>query len=664
MKSLYDLWRATANELAVWCCTSAARDIKTVASRIEHEGEEFLYLTLPTFGKALERALEEGRVDSNSFAGFKRGRGPLPLFLGGFLSQVFDPCDGQLLQEPNIDCIFAVRELTLMFGKILVPCTPARTRDAIEGYLECEQEVQMSAESITEEGHHAFQRVAGILWSDCFNDLERRIQSDASGSRQLLPRHGPGATADRLHGNAKYNQREWPLRMQGIFPYEEFALAYPLRHHIDAEDPSCDRYDSRMDHVSFLDPEMERPVRVITVPKTPKTDRIIAIEPTCMQYMQQALMAEMVDVLERDTPDVGFYRRFGRPDHSYDGVIPRSGDRTAADKRDRAKYIPSSFLGFNNQEPNRILAELGSQFGHLATLDLSEASDRVSVRHVEDLMSRWPLLREAVMAVRSTKAAIPGKFKHDPDRVIDLHKYASMGSALCFPVEAMVFVTTVFVGVERALSRPLTQQDLIGLVGKVRVFGDDIIVPVEFVHSVVQTLESYGFKVNRSKSFWNGKFRESCGGDYYDGTDITLIRVRRKLPSMRRNAQEVNSLVELRNQMYFLGLWQTSSRLDKAIEGILGNQYYPIVEPSSPVIGRNSAFLRPSASGWDEDSHVPLVKGYVLHERLPRNELDGDGALLKFFLKRGDEATFDKEHLERSGRPLPSTLKKRWMRPY
>jgi hypothetical protein len=49
MKSLMLLWQEVANELATWCCTSTRLDYKTVQSRVGHEGESFLTITLPNF---------------------------------------------------------------------------------------------------------------------------------------------------------------------------------------------------------------------------------------------------------------------------------------------------------------------------------------------------------------------------------------------------------------------------------------------------------------------------------------------------------------------------------------------------------------------------------------------------------------------------------------
>jgi hypothetical protein len=476
LKSLENLWRVAANELAAWCCTSAARDSKTVSSRTKHEGLSFLTITLPEFGKSFERSLESGLVDDDSFAGFRRASGPLPVFLGGFLRQVFDPVTGRLLHEPNVDCIFSIRQLTLMFQKILVDCSEERLRGAARGYMECEKEVANAVRYGSAELYSEFSRVAALLFEDVFTELENELYEGP-----VTPRHGPGATADRLRGNAKFDQLEWTTRLESLFPFWEHA-APNWRFASERAGVPFDTFVShgtselcRVDDVRFLEPGDERPVRVIFVPKTLKTPRVIAVEPTCMQYMQQAISNSLVRLIE----DV----RIGRNTRS---------------------NVLVGQIGFTDQMPNRRLARDGSLFGNLATLDLSEASDRVSVRHVESLVSRWPLLQEALMVTRSSKAEVPG------NGVVTLSKYASMGSALCFPVEAMVFLTAVYLGIERVLSRRLTRKDVWSFQGSVRVYGDDIIVPTDYVRSVIEVLESLGFKVNSHKSYWNGKFRESC----------------------------------------------------------------------------------------------------------------------------------------------------------
>nr|QDH88786.1 MAG: RNA-dependent RNA polymerase [Leviviridae sp.] len=106
---------------------------------------------------------------------------------------------------------------------------------------------------------------------------------------RLVPKHGPGSVADRLRSNAKWDQRSWPARLQPYFPAVEYLV------------PNAG-YQSELDQgLNIVEPGAETPVRVITVPKTLKTPRIIAIEPTAMQYVQQAVSRALRDaVLEDD----------------------------------------------------------------------------------------------------------------------------------------------------------------------------------------------------------------------------------------------------------------------------------------------------------------------------------------------------------------------------
>jgi hypothetical protein len=385
-----------------------------------------------------------------------------------------------------------------------------------------------------------------------------------------------------------------------------------------------------MESIDFLEPGSEIPVKVISVPKTLKTPRIIAMEPTAMQYVQQAILPEILTAIKRD-------------------------------------YLLDSCLGFDDQAPNQEAARRGSLYGDLATLDLSEASDRVSNQLVEIMMSDHPHLGEAVQACRSTRAAVPGH------GVVPLAKFASMGSALTFPIEAMVFLTLVALGIEKELNTRFSQKDAIRhLRGKVRIYGDDIIVPVMYVRSVIDHLESFGLVVNRRKSFWNGKFRESCGKDYYEGFDVSVVRFRTEFPTSRRHVSGIISTISFRNQLYFAGYWESCKWLDRKIGLIL--KYYPVVLPSSPVLGRHS-FLGYSTQRTHSGLFSPLVKGWVVHSVSPKDLLDDTGALLKFLLRKARRDRYspligsteppqsDSEHLERAGRPHAVNIKLRWASP-
>lgn len=606
MKSLLLFWREVLVELGTWCRVSTDQDFKTVLARFEQEGDEFLTITLPTLAKDLERGLAQGMVSPDLFLGFKK-RKNLPVFLGGFFEILFDRETGRLREDAYsnnpelIEAIFAIRQLSLMFGKLLKPCTPEREQKAFDQYLRVEEELKQWEADVKGEDLSSFRHIAKTL----FVEVLTKVDSDVYYN-ELYPKHGPGSTADRLLGNQKYDQYEWTSRLESVFPFGEYAI------------PSWRSYYI-LDRVQFLEPGAERPVRVVSVPKTQKTPRIIAIEPTCMQYAQQALSQRIVDLLETD------------------------------------KTV-SGMIGFTDQAPNQRLAQLGSIDGTLATLDLSEASDRVSWLLVKSgLLQYFPNLLEAVDACRSLRADVPGH------GVKPLVKFASMGSALTFPIEAMVFLTCAFHGISTALNRDFSYSLLKEYRDRVRVYGDDIIVPAEFATDVIQSLELFGFKVNDRKSFWTGLFRESCGKEFYAGEDVSITRVRRDVPSSRHDAQEVISLVSLRNQFYEAGLWKTAMYLDELVEGVL--PFYPVVMPESPAIGRNSFFGYENQKTGDY-LHNPLVKGYVVSSRIPKSEISGEGALLKCLLNRGDEPFQDKRHLERQGRPDAVRLKLRWVQPF
>jgi len=623
VKSLMSLWIRMAEDSAVHCCTSATSDINTVRRRFEHEGLSFLTITLPDYGKAIQKWLDHGQVGIHS--SFTKGRGGLPLFLGGFLSLVFDRDSGVLLDEPSIDAILALRQLTLSFAKISLPCSDARNRRAMEKYIECEKDVRQFDSQVGERDLADFERMSNLLFERVFTVVDRDVYYD-----RLLPKHGPGSVADYLTSNGKYNQRTWTSRLSEVFLPDRYLIPNP-------------RYSKELDKIDILEPEAEMPVRVITVPKTLKTPRIIAIEPTCMQYTQQALLRSILEAFYRDE-------------------------------------LLSRLIGFDDQVPNQDLARQGSADNRTATLDLSEASDRVSNQLVMSMTQRWPYLQRAIQACRSRRADVPG---HGVKR---LAKFASMGSALCFPMEAFVFTTLIFLGIERSLNTTLTKKDVKSFLGSVRVYGDDLIVPVDHVHTIVQTLEHFGARVGLDKSFWTGKFRESCGKEYFNGHDVSITRVRQALPSTMADATGVISSVSLRNQLYESGYFGTVEWLDIRLGKLM--KYFPVVGPASPVLGRVS-YDRAEPERMHPSLFTPQVRGYVVQAKAPSDPLDGTGALLKCLLKLEQRATLrgsapwlssgttqelitstsspwappvghDEKHLERSGRPKRVSIKLGW----
>ena len=599
MKSHIVLLRRAIQEMGSWCCTSTELDWKTIELRIEDEGFSFLTITLPSFGKDFQKSLDLGYVDSNLFLSFKK-RSCLPAFLQGFTSLVFNPSTGRLLDEPSIVAIRSVLQISYLFSKVEIPCSDTRNLAAIAKYIETDQEVKRADALRDPVLLDKFIQASYRLWDPIYSAIDKSIYNG-----DVVPKHGPGATADKLRGNAKFTQFEWTQRMEEVFPFGENLI------------PSWRYFNSNSDRVSLLEPGAERPVRVITVPKTLKTPRIIAIEPTCMQYMQQGIWEQFLTNIEKDD----FF---------------------------------SIIVGFADQSLNRDMAKQGSRDGSLATLDLSEASDRVSNQLVRALFSKYHWLAKGVDATRSRKADVPGH------GVIRLAKFASMGSALCFPVEAMVFTTIVFMAIAEDRSLPVNRELVKEYVGKVRIYGDDIIAPVEHVHSVISLLQAFGLVVNENKSFWTGKFRESCGGEYYDGVDVSYVKCRRLFPHSRKHVSELVSLVSMRNQLYKAGFRDTCDFLDNYIERFIP---FPVVRETSPALGRHD-LLDITVDKTCPNLQRPLVRAYRVVSTLPDSVLENEHALLKWFLKRGVKPFADRDHLRRAGRPDAVNIKLGWIPAY
>jgi len=601
MKSLVTLFHKVLTDVGIFCSTNTSRDIVTVTTRFENEGFEFFTRVLPRLGAGLERALDLGEASPDLFPGF-RCRQKTPVFLGGFFDLIFDRTSGALLDDPSVEAIRSVRQLTLMFKKVELECGAERTQKAFDSFVQSNTDVGNWETAIEPELVEEFRRVADVVFSVVLSKVNLRVRDF-----DLTPAHGSGATADRLIANAKYTMPTWTDRLEAVAPYWRYAAFRGYA----SEDYS--RIDMRS-------PERELPVKVVAVPKTLETPRIIAEEPTCMQFVQQGAFRAIRDSIDQS-------------------------------------YLVD-LIGTGSQEPNQLLALAGSRDGSRATLDLSEASDRVSNLLVQALFESYPDLSDLVQASRSLRADVPGH------GVIRLRRFASMGSALTFPVETMVFLTIVLMGIQDAWNLRFTRQSQIEwLVGWVRLYGDDIIVPTEVVPSVVKYLELFGLLVNHNKSFWSGNFRESCGMEYYRGEDVTISRVRRVLPSSRKDVDELVSATELRNHLYKRGLWNAAGFLDDYLSKIIP---WPAVAETSTALGKFS-FL-----GFDSDRdspslHRPQVKAAGVKYRKRKSVISGDAALMKCLAYREvvelhdyEPAHADADHLSFAGRPDASSINIRW----
>lgn len=642
MKSLTSLLQCILADAGDACGVDTSQDLRTILRRTEHEGEQFLTVTLPSMVKDLYKALDQKAVTPDLFPAFHRAQGEaIPVFLGGFFKEVFDPLTGRLYDNSRFPLnpyhtaqgesermarnIKWICQITGVFGKMFELCPDQKIREAYDRYVIVDGEV-MEWDSRHEMWpvRSDLRKVFHFLFGNALNRAEQLIRQD-----ELRPKHGPGATADKLRGNAKWAMRNWDDELELIFPQGRWAYNSWTNYLADWAIAYCDfQADIELDpsRPSPANPVLPIPSRVVAVPKTQEKPRLIAIEPTHMQYMQQAIRGVLETAL------------FGN-------------------------HRTNALIGYSSQIPNQELARMGSLDGSIATLDLSDASDRVSSSLVWDLFGDWPLLREALFATRTRSAGIAD------GRIISLRKFASMGSALCFPIEAMVFATLAYLGMQWSVNQELRTVEKQSR-GKVRVYGDDIIVPVEHAQFVAETLESFGLKVNWRKSFWNGEFRESCGKEYWRGFDVTYVKLRKRLPShksaLRKEPANIVSLLAFRNLLCqkFSGEVATATRsaIDQYLEQAF-NGHYPTVLPTSGALGAWSENGVYNVDHTHPHLFKPMVKAYRVSVVPPASEADGYQALMKFFGKTSELPNPDPEHLLRAGRPQDLRINLGWISP-
>lgn len=237
---------------------------------------------------------------------------------------------------------------------------------------------------------------------------------------------------------------------------------------------------------TFHEPRFVAGNKVVTVPKNAKTDRTIAIEPDWNMFFQLGL---------------------GK-------AIRRRAQRTFGLLWPRAQSI------------NRELARQGSLYGgYLASMDLKGASDSVSLALVEALLP--PDILKVVLDLRSPVGTL------ENGATISYEKVSSMGNGFTFELETVLFYCLV-----RAAS------------GHAVVYGDDIIVHNSAFTHTSDLLEFCGFEVNAKKSYYTGPFRESCGGHFFAGVDVTPPYVRGPVKGLQRLAL-ANRISELSDNGYW-----------------------------------------------------------------------------------------------------------------
>jgi hypothetical protein len=451
---------------------------RKLISRCEREGIGFLMKTLPRLGRSLDRALT-GEVPLDSLNFQKKFESQLPKLFGELFERIFAH-NGWILPDPCKHSVKLLRQLLFVYYKYETPYDKSLENEKIFSFIKTEEEISSwSSDSLpTQVKVQARKLIARVLAN--FNPLD------------ICPKHGPGVVSTKETFHQKFMFRRNIPRLHATFPWDQYFTA--SFGHV------CDQWRNLQDYPVVDDLK----AKIILVPKDSRGPRIISCEPLENQWIQQGIMRSLVQHIE---------------------THPLTRGRVL----------------FTDQEPNRQAALAGSLDGNLVTLDLKEASDRVSAELVRLI---WPEnLLEALFACRSDATTLPN------GSVLRMKKFAPMGSALCFPVMALtIFALASAVMSDADLSRGLL------------VYGDDVIIPRDKTQNVITVLEQAGLLVNRDKSCISGFFRESCGLDAFAGVDVTPVRLR-TVWSSSHSAGVYTSYIAYANELYKRGFYTTAMEI-------------------------------------------------------------------------------------------------------
>lgn len=590
-----------------------AKDFDRLALYCQTRGLGLFTLDLPSLDPALLQGLETGRlVLGGPLSKRVSKKIGVPRLFSGLWLRVFDK-SACLRQDVDVNAIAFLRQIFRLGKNIVVECSQSRKQAALENYHAIERAMVVPTlrwdhDTLGEcqHGDHRHlgdnlrvSRVHDLFWtaqmraepgrvSEILRDnrLLDQCQQVAdvivgsfefcepvsysgdleSEARGIGCRHGSGAVSERIPRWERSQFRFWPDKLEGWFPFDQLGKT--------AGSPE-------------VRPSVhEGPSRLILVPKTAKGPRIIASEPTSHMWCQQLLRRFMVDQLNR---------LFGE-----------------------------DFICFHKQELSGELVLGASRDRNLATIDLSDASDRLSCWTVERILRKSPSLLSSLHAARTrylrdTVSKEMGFLK--------LRKFASQGTATTFPVQSLVFLC---LAIGSCIQGRVTMRKIRKLSSHVRVYGDDIIIPSRGYARLLRVTELLGLKVNRTKSFVNGHFRESCGTDGFMGYDVTPTSPKTVVVDSPASCQAV---IDTCNNLYCKGYWHASDHLKSHIPprircGLrIVDQHGAGFSGLISYSGGDESHLR---TRWNQSLHRYEVRVWNIRYRTLKRDRGGYSALLDF----------------------------------
>jgi hypothetical protein len=545
-KTLISLIADFFQTLPLYSTADFRADISTVKRRLKAEGLSFATITLPLLSQGLFDHIEGRKA---SYPSFKLWDGTYPVFLKGLfqnalgLNPKVSHCDHDLRAR----YVEAIYQISVCFKKLKGPYKRCKLAEQYADFVRTDEALGQldfdnpELQPIIERAQH----------------LARIFLRGYDPYKDAIPRPGPGATNQPTKKYERYEPHILFTSIHETFDYTEWFFTRP-------EDAFPVSAPSILGTLRVVD---EPTSRFKFVPKTWAKARGICIESFEVQWLQQAIRRSITKHLERHP----FY---------------------------------SKRITLNDQSTNAWMAIMSSVSKTFATLDMSEASDRVARELVMKIFASHDEFVTILEALSTKWIEPPREAGKGFKGMLSTNKFAPMGSALCFPIMSLVHMFLI-----RAIIQ-LYAPKLPHLHStNVFVYGDDLVLPSSCVHLVYEWLPKFGMKLNETKSFYHSHFRESCGTHAYYGHDITPTYVR-EIPKFG-SGSAINSIIETEYQFHRKGLHSAAHtmrdsliRLSKSVD-----RYVPV---SSNVLGFKRDYGDPAAQN---DKCFPPYNGRVRYDR-------------------------------------------------
>lgn len=524
---------------------SVRDDVRTIKNRLDNEGIAFLSKTLPRYFKDILHVLEMDEWSfTNTFSERAFGlthalcQAGIPNFLKGILSVVLNDDASDIRRA---ECLRGLYQICAFLYKYEFPVNLELLVERMNASEELDRELPESFASVDDYGRRVLIYAEQAL-REVLRDLDLQDITPHPGSGAVYPSCSPWEKYYTPHDE---KMEDWYDSGEYFLPSPDIrAEGFRLDWEKELVESEVDDFVDQGIHDAYQFQDNPSLAKLTGVPKDIRGPRMINVENSLRMRIQQGQRGALYDFVEKHP-------------------------------------ILRGHVNFTDQTINARLALSSSVDRKFATLDMKDASDRVSLALVRSI---WPtrIVRQ-LEASRTEVCDIPNVTVRPgvviPGRSFRMRKFAPMGSAVCFPVEALTFWALSV----SALSIKYSRKTLAQVAKSVFVYGDDIIVPSEDATCVRTALELFALKFNADKCFEKGFFRESCGTDAYRGQVVTPIRLKKSMPKDESAVENLVSWISLADSLYERGYTRAAWLMVNHVERILG------ALPYSPV----GAFL-----GW------------------------------------------------------------------